>query len=350
MPDLHAVATSVLLRATGFYVYVLGLAWALTLLGAALTYGRLTPRSGRSLHGFVRFLLPPMLFRSASCRTDVVFVLACRLLRPVTIAPMLLASAVIATMVHDGLGRSLGGVAAREVSPGGWLMLLVGVLILRDFLNYYVHRLLHQVPALWELHKVHHSAEFLTPLTNRRLHPLQEVVENLPESLLVGVAIGVGAYALALPIGRVATLGIDAYLIANVVTFYHLRHSHVPMSFGWLERYLISPAQHHLHHSTDPLHYGANMGGVLACWDRMAGSWMAAEPGGVAAFGLEDAEQAGYRGVWQLLWRPPWRAGVVLARALARAVPALVPGTCGSGGQELPAAGVEGVLAVPQRR
>ncbi len=39
-----------------------------------------------------------------------------------------------------------------------------------------------------------------------------------------------------------------------------------------MERWLISPAQHQLHHSDDPRHFGANLGATLAVWDRMAGT------------------------------------------------------------------------------
>jgi len=39
-----------------------------------------------------------------------------------------------------------------------WLVLLVGFIV-RDFVQWWVHRLLHWVPFLWEFHKVHHSVE-----------------------------------------------------------------------------------------------------------------------------------------------------------------------------------------------
>jgi len=129
----------------------------------------------------------------------------------------------------------------------------------------------------------------------------------LPPAIVVGVLLGLSAWAFRLPIADVATIGLDAYYAANVVTFYHLRHSHVPMGFGALERLLVSPAQHQLHHSVDPRHYGSNLGGVLACWDRMFGTWRRAETGTVLRFGLPAAEQAQYRSVTQLYVGGAWR-------------------------------------------
>jgi sterol desaturase/sphingolipid hydroxylase (fatty acid hydroxylase superfamily) len=63
----------------------------------------------------------------------------------------------------------------------------------------------------------------------------------------------------------------------------NLRHSHIPLSFGRLERWLLSPAQHQIHHSADPRHHDKNFGTFLAFWDHWAGSH---HPGDEAASGL----------------------------------------------------------------
>ena len=281
--------------------------WVFAIGGAIVTFRRgshphpLTPR------GFLRYCLPGDVLRSRSVRTDVIFVTIGRLARPILVGPLLMGGAVIAAWVF----ASLSGMWPRtDTHALGWpvyLALLLPVLLIQDFFNFFVHYLLHRVPALWELHKVHHSAEFLIPLTNRRVHPWQEVLEDLPPAIAVGVLLGLSAWALRLPIADVATIGLDAYYAANVVTFYHLRHSHVPMAFGRLEFLLVSPAQHQLHHSVDPRHYGANLGGVLACWDRIFGTWRPAEPGTLLRFGLGPEEQGQYRSMAQLYLGGPWR-------------------------------------------
>ncbi len=61
-----------------------------------------------------------------------------------------------------------------------------------DFLLFYVHYIFHKVPALWEFHKVHHSAEVMTPLTAYRVHPFELFftmnVTALVTALLVGLS------------------------------------------------------------------------------------------------------------------------------------------------------------------
>ena len=53
----------------------------------------------------------------------------------------------------------------------------------------------------------------------------------------------------------------------------HLRHSHIWLSWGdRIEGWLISPAQHQLHHSVEPRHFDRNLGSALAIWDRWFGT------------------------------------------------------------------------------
>ena len=53
-----------------------------------------------------------------------------------------------------------------------------------------------------------------------------------------------------------------------------------------VERWLVSPAMHHIHHSSDPQHYDSNFGTALAVWDRLAGTLCFAGTVPVTAFGL----------------------------------------------------------------
>jgi len=52
----------------------------------------------------------------------------------------------------------------------------------------------------------------------------------------------------------------------------NLRHSHIWLSFGSLERWFISPAQHQIHHSSAEADRDINFGTCLAIWDRLFGS------------------------------------------------------------------------------
>jgi sterol desaturase/sphingolipid hydroxylase (fatty acid hydroxylase superfamily) len=317
----------------GTDLWLIGLAWLLTLLGTVLTYFRLHPAGARGLAGFAAFCLPPDLVRHRSYRLDLWFVLAGRLIRPLVLGPLLIGSTALATGWVRLLASWFGPHPAHPPGWTSWLLLLGLIMLARDFVNFAMHYLLHKNPLLWELHKVHHSAERLMPLSNRRVHPWQEVVEELPANLAVGTLVGPLAYGLGLDVQDAALTGVDAYFVANLLTFYHLRHSHIPMSFGWLERWLVSPAQHQLHHSTDPRHWDRNFGGVLICWDRLFGTFLPAEPNTRLCVGLHRAEQLHYDTVAKLYLTPLRRIGARGARWLVR-----VPGGRGTRRVSKPAA------------
>jgi len=70
-----------------------------------------------------------------------------------------------------------------------------------------------------------------------------------------------------------------------------LRHSHIWLDFGpVLDRILISPAQHQIHHSLAPKHHDCNYGLTLAVWDWMFGTLYVPQSREVLAFGVADRE------------------------------------------------------------
>ena len=73
-----------------------------------------------------------------------------------------------------------------------------------------VHRSFHRSSVLWEFHKVHHSAEVLTPITLSRVHPVEKLVEQLASLLVLGVV--TGGFLLLFPAGLtiVSILGVNA--------------------------------------------------------------------------------------------------------------------------------------------
>jgi sterol desaturase/sphingolipid hydroxylase (fatty acid hydroxylase superfamily) len=135
------------------------------------------------------------------------------------------------------------------------------------------HTLKHRIPALWELHKTHHSAEVLTPLVNFRVHPLDSLILANTLSLFIGVIGGAATYVL----GRRATSFLvfddNVLMILYIYLTAQLQHTQIwiPFTGAW-GRVFMSPAHHQLHHSVDPAHYNCNMGASLALWDWLAGS------------------------------------------------------------------------------
>ena len=135
------------------------------------------------------------------------------------------------------------------------------------------HWLSHKVPLLWEFHKVHHTAEVLTPLTNFRVHPVYTWVFANILALLDGGR--QRPRQLHVRRDRVSIRAADTniILVLFIHAYVHLQHSHMWISFrGVLGRIFVSPAHHQVHHSTDPKHFNKNFGSCLALWDWMFGT------------------------------------------------------------------------------
>jgi hypothetical protein len=94
-------------------------------------------------------------------------------------------------------------------------------------LGYWIdHFLKHRIPALWELHKVHHTAEVLTPLTTFRMHPLDTFIFGHILAMTAAVANGLAAYAFGDTTYQYA-LPDQYHLVAFIHLYVHLQHTHV---------------------------------------------------------------------------------------------------------------------------
>lgn len=101
------------------------------------------------------------------------------------------ASDVIVNLFNDGIKSISGGFDLQALNPMDtwpmWSILLVGFLV-RDFVQWWVHRLLHKSEWLWQFHKVHHSVEEMGFAAHLRYHWMENIVyrtlEYIPLALL----------------------------------------------------------------------------------------------------------------------------------------------------------------------
>ena len=163
--------------------------------------------------------------------------------------------------------------------------------ILDDFTKYITHALMHKVPVLWEIHKTHPSARTLTPLTIFRTHPIEGVIFVVRSAFTQGIVIATFYYVYGGNITFVTILG------ANLFSFWfhlfgsNLRHSHIRINYwNWLEKILISPAQHQIHHSIKKEHHNKNFGVAFAFWDYMFGSLHISKSNEDVKFGISETE------------------------------------------------------------
>ena len=101
----------------------------------------------------------------------------------------------ISNGIIAGLVALAGPVQPSTLSPYLTRAIITVMLFLAYELGYWAHHWLsHKVPLLWELHKVHHTAEVLTPLTNYRVHPFDSWFFANVLALSAAVANGLGNY------------------------------------------------------------------------------------------------------------------------------------------------------------
>ncbi len=106
------------------------------------------------------------------------------------------ASDVVVNLFNDGIKAISGGFDLQAMNPLRtmplWIILIVGFLV-RDFVQWWIHRLLHKSDKLWEFHKVHHSVEEMGFAAHLRYHWMENIVyrtlEYIPLALL-----GIGLY------------------------------------------------------------------------------------------------------------------------------------------------------------
>jgi sterol desaturase/sphingolipid hydroxylase (fatty acid hydroxylase superfamily) len=251
--------------------------YALSFIGLSAWLWRSLYRGRGGLREFLGFLFPRAVYTHPSALLDLRLVLANRVLEPGgLLARLVLGSAsvtAVASVVHQGLIDLAGSQGRLEWTTPMLVGYTVAVALVADFSTWAVHALHHRFPLLWEFHKVHHSAEVLTPLTVYRKHPVYNLSSRVLDLALVGPFLGLVTWLFADAPAALTLFGANFVFSLFHVLGSNLRHSHVWWSFGpVLDRIFVSPAQHQIHHSRDPRHYNKNYGELFAVWDWMFGT------------------------------------------------------------------------------
>lgn len=150
------------------------------------------------------------------------------------------------------------------------------MIVLADFLRYWLHRASHNFMPLWQLHAVHHSPDKLYWLNVGRFHPLEKTIQFLFD---------------ALPF---ILLGIDESVLSLYFVFYavngYFQHSNIDLKFGWLN-YLVSSAElHRWHHSDEVAESNRNYGNNIIVWDILFGTYYLPADQSVGVLGLKNKQ------------------------------------------------------------
>jgi sterol desaturase/sphingolipid hydroxylase (fatty acid hydroxylase superfamily) len=287
MPDhTHAALGKLPLLATcGYLIFgVLFYWWAVRKSGDSF-----------SLKGALKNLFPAQLYLHSSSRLDL-------FLFPLTVGlPMALTALGYTALLWTGDSvhlwlQQLVGPSPMPVSNAGLAIALqfATVFLAMDFANFMYHYLFHRVRFLWRFHRVHHSAEVLTPLTRWRFHPAEGLFELSFKGPFAGAISGSLLYLFGMKVGAEATTLVAAMSIAFEACFF-FRHSHVWVSYGPVaSRILCSPCMHQVHHSIDPRHWDKNFGLMLSIWDYLFDSRYIPQGREELRFGI-NADEIGAR-------------------------------------------------------
>jgi sterol desaturase/sphingolipid hydroxylase (fatty acid hydroxylase superfamily) len=201
--------------------------------------------------------------------------------------------------INTGLGIGLGalGVSAfseqvAALSLGlfpaltwwlpGWGQVVAAVLLL-DFYNYLVHRMLHRFSWLWPLHGVHHADVDLDVTTGFRHHPGEAVLMTL---LGIGFAMLAGVPLLVWSVYATVT---------NMAVL--MQHANIRLPQEWervLTWVLVTPGMHRHHHAVDRAIHDTNYGALFSIWDRLFGTYRATSPD------IRDAQPIGLAGLREI--------------------------------------------------
>ena len=154
---------------------------------------------------------------------------------------------------------------SQTVEKWGLWFQIPAYLLVTDFLGYCFHRLMHS-RLLWRLHAFHHSIQSLNWVSGVRGSPLHIFLVILPSMLTSSIF-----------------LLTDQTVAFYVVVFFdicsqHLTHSNVYLPYASkLERFLVTPRMHFIHHHIDERYGNSNFGFYFSIWDHLFGTYVNAD-------------------------------------------------------------------------
>lgn len=183
----------------------------------------------------------------------------------------------------------------QEVSIASILIAFIVI----DFYGYWSHRLSHQINFLWNKHAIHHSSEEFN-LSCALRQSISSFVNLFTFLLLPAAIVGVPAKVIAI------TLPIHLFL----QFWYHTKHI---KKMGVLEKIIVTPSHHRVHHAINPEYMDKNHGQIFIFWDKLFGTFQEELDDVPAVFGITRPAQTWnpFRINFQHLWlliSDAWRA------------------------------------------
>jgi sterol desaturase/sphingolipid hydroxylase (fatty acid hydroxylase superfamily) len=165
------------------------------------------------------------------------------------------------------------GVAAHAAANGWglmnhfqmplWMAVPLAIVAL-DFVIWLQHVMVHAVPALWRLHRVHHADLDFDVTTGTRFHPIEIALSMLIKSAAIAV---LGPPVVAVVIFEV---------LLNVTAMFNHGNVRLPVALDRVLRwFVVTPDMHRVHHSIEDDETNSNFGFNLPWWDGLFGTYRA---------------------------------------------------------------------------
>ena len=145
--------------------------------------------------------------------------------------------------------------------PPFWLAVMITIIAM-DFIIYLQHVLVHAVPLLWRLHRVHHADLDYDLTTGARFHPIEIIVSMLIK------------FATIVVLGPPVVAVILFEVILNGMAMFNHGNVRLPLAVDKIiRRLLVTPDMHRVHHSVEDDEANSNFGFNLSIWDRLFGTY-----------------------------------------------------------------------------
>lgn len=144
-----------------------------------------------------------------------------------------------------------------------FVLAVVLSIVALDFIIYLQHVLVHAVPALWRLHRVHHADLDYDVTTGARFHTLEIILSMLIK------------FATIIVIGPPVVAVVIFEVVLNAMAMFN--HSNVRMPLGldrFIRLFVVTPDMHRVHHSVEDNEANSNYGFNLSIWDRLFGTYI----------------------------------------------------------------------------
>jgi sterol desaturase/sphingolipid hydroxylase (fatty acid hydroxylase superfamily) len=139
-----------------------------------------------------------------------------------------------------------------------WVAVAVAFIV-QDFTGYWLHRLNHRVNVFWNRHIIHHSSEEFNLSCALR--------QSISETIHFGAILMIPAAVLGVPAAIFAVLG----PIHLFMQFWY--HTRLIDKMGWLEKIIVTPSHHRVHHGINPEYLDKNYSAIFIIWDKLFGTF-----------------------------------------------------------------------------